>query len=105
MAAILYCRLTTIITYHDFLHGFRAGRGNGTANLEANLIQQLAAMREEVLYVIFLDLSKASYALARSRIITYRTSSLMAAIYWSSLASRVAVLVPLPARKPCRKSW
>ena len=49
------------------LHGFREGHGTGTATLEANLLQQLAAMREEVLYVIFLDLTKAYYALDRSR--------------------------------------
>ena len=44
-----------------------AGRGTGTATLEAKLLQQLAAMREEVLYVIFLDLTKAYDALDRSR--------------------------------------
>ena len=55
VAAILHRRLTTAITYHDALHGFRAGRGTGTANLEAKLLQQLVAMREEVLYVIFLN--------------------------------------------------
>ena len=49
MAAILHRRLTTAITYHDFLHGFWAGHGTGTATLEAKLLQQLAAMREEVL--------------------------------------------------------
>ena len=43
------------------------GRGTGTATLEAKLLQQLAAMREEVLYVIFLDLTKAYDALDRSR--------------------------------------
>ena len=64
-----YRRLTTAITYHDALHGFRAGRGTGTATLEANLLQQLATMREEVLYVIFLDLTKAYDALDRSRIL------------------------------------
>ena len=58
VAAILHPRLTTAITYHDALHGFRAGCGTGTASLEAKLLQQLAAMREEVLYVIFLDLSR-----------------------------------------------
>ena len=47
--------------------GFRAGRGTGTATLEAKLLQKLAAMREEVLYVIFLDLTKAYDALDRSR--------------------------------------
>ena len=49
MAVILNCRLTSSITFHDVLHGFRAGRGTGTATLEAKLLQQLAAMREEVL--------------------------------------------------------
>ena len=67
VAAILHRRLTTAITYHEFLHGFRVGHGTGTATLEAKLLQQLAAMREEVLYVIFLDLTKAYDALDRSR--------------------------------------
>ena len=35
MAAILNRRFTSSITYHDDLHGFRAGRGTGTATLEA----------------------------------------------------------------------
>ena len=39
VAAILHRRLTVSITYHDFLHGFWAGRGTGTATLEAKLIQ------------------------------------------------------------------
>ena len=67
VAAILNCRFTASIIYHDFLHGFRAGRGTGTSTLEAKLLQQLAALREEVLYVIFLDLHKAHAALDRSR--------------------------------------
>ena len=67
VAAILHRRLTTAITYHDVLHSFRAGRGTGTATLEAKLLQQLAAMREEVLCVIILDLTKAYDALDRSR--------------------------------------
>ena len=49
MAEILHFRLTASITYHDFLHGFRAGRGTGTATVKAKLLQKLAAMREEVL--------------------------------------------------------
>ena len=60
-------RLTASITFHEFLHGFRAGRGTGTATLEAKLLQQLAALREDVLCVIFLDLHKAYNALDRSR--------------------------------------
>ena len=30
VAAILNCQLTASINFHDFLHGFRAGRGTGT---------------------------------------------------------------------------
>ena len=67
VAVILNRHLTSSITFHDFLHGFRAGSGTGTATLEAKLLQQLAAVREEVLYVIFLDLHKAYDALDRSR--------------------------------------
>ena len=64
---ILHRRLTAEIKLHDALHGFRESRGTGTATLEAKLLQQLVAMREEVLYVIFLDLTKAYDALDRSR--------------------------------------
>ena len=67
VAVISNRRLTASITFHDFLHGFRAGRGTGTATLEAKLLQYLAAVREEVLYVILLDLHKAYDALERSR--------------------------------------
>ena len=67
MVVILNRRFTSSITFHDVLHGFWAGRGTGTVTFEAKLIQQLAAMREEVLYVIFLDLTKAYAALDRSR--------------------------------------
>ena len=45
VAVILNRRLTSSITFHDVLHGFRAGRGTGNATLEAKLLQQLAAMR------------------------------------------------------------
>ena len=54
VAAILNFRLTASITFHDFLHGFRAGFGMGTATLKAKLIQQLSALREYFLYVIFM---------------------------------------------------
>ena len=67
MTVILHRRLTTGLQLHDVLHGFREGCGTGTATLEAKLLQQLADMREEVLYVIFLDLTKAYDALDRSR--------------------------------------
>ena len=49
VAAILNHQLTASIIFHDFLYGFWAGCSTGTATLEAKLIQQLAALREEVL--------------------------------------------------------
>ena len=67
VAVILNHRLTDYITFHDFLHGFRAGCGTGTATLKAKLLQQLAYLREEVMYVILLDLHKEYDALDRSR--------------------------------------
>ena len=59
MAVIIHRQLTTGLQLHDALHGFWEGCGTGTATLEAKLLQQLAAMMEEVLYVILLDLTKA----------------------------------------------
>ena len=56
---ILNLRLTDSITFQDSLHIFRAGCGTDTATLEAKLLHQLTALREEVLYMIFLDLHKA----------------------------------------------
>ena len=67
MAAILNHRVMDSITFHNFLHGLRAGRVTGTATLEANMLQQIAALKEEVLYIIFLDLHKAYDSLDRSR--------------------------------------
>ena len=67
VAAIINRHFISSITYHDFLHGFWAGRGTGTSTLKAKLLQKIAALREEVLYVIFLVLNKAYDALDRSR--------------------------------------
>ena len=64
---ILNRRFTAAITYHDFLHGFRAGRGTWTATLKLKLLQQVAAFRGEVFHEIFLYLHKAYDALDRSR--------------------------------------
>ena len=57
----------TAISFHATLHGFWMGQGTGTAVLEANLLQQLAAMREAVLFKVFLDLWKAYNDLDRER--------------------------------------
>ena len=67
VVVILNLQLTASITYHDFLHILRAGCGSGRTTLKAKLLQKLAAMKEEVLYVIFLYLHKAYDALDRYR--------------------------------------
>ena len=67
MEEILNFRLAASINFHELLHGFRACRGTGTATLEAKLLQQLATLREEVMYLIFLDLHKLYDALDSSR--------------------------------------
>ena len=67
VAAILNLRPTASITFHNCLHGFRAGRSTGTATLDDKLLHQLAVLRELVLYVIFLDLHKAYDALYKYR--------------------------------------
>ena len=67
MEAISNHRLTASITFHDFLNGFRAGRGTGTTTLETKLLHQLASLREEVLCVIFLNLHKVYVTLDSSR--------------------------------------
>ena len=67
VAVILNHRFIATITYHDSFHGFREGRGTGTATLEVKLIQKVVALREAVLRAIFLDPQKAYNALDRSR--------------------------------------
>ena len=55
---IINLLLTASITFHNVLYSLRAGFGTGTATLEVKMLQQIAVMREQVLYVIFLDLHK-----------------------------------------------
>ena len=59
--------LMSAISFHDTLHMFRAGRGTGTAVLDANILQQITDMREEVLFEIFLDLRKDYDALDQEK--------------------------------------
>ena len=63
MSGIINHRLKLVIVYHDTLRGFRSGRVTGTASFKAKLLQQLAAIREEFLYEIFIDLHKSYNAL------------------------------------------
>ena len=61
--------MMALIQFHDTLHGFRTGRGTGNAFLEANLIQQLTNMMEEVLQKILLNLHESYHALDRNKLL------------------------------------
>ena len=65
MTRILNCRLKAVIQFHDTMPSFCICRGTRTGSLGAKLIQQLMALREEVLYEIFLYLHKSYNALER----------------------------------------
>jgi hypothetical protein len=52
---------------HEAPHGCQNGRGTGTAILEAKLAQQLAYLKQEPFYRVFLDLKKAFDAMDRER--------------------------------------
>ena len=59
VARLLNHNINAAIMLHDVMHGFWAGCGTGTAALEAKMIQQTTAMREAVLFEVFLDFQKA----------------------------------------------
>ena len=58
MTVILNLHFTSAICFHRFLHGFWEVRSAGTTALKSKLIQYITAMREAVLYEIFLNLHK-----------------------------------------------
>ena len=65
IVSLINRQLMSEISFHNTLHRFWAGRGTKTAALEAKLLQQLTAMREAVIFEVFLDLWKVYYALDR----------------------------------------
>ena len=61
--SLLNHRITAAIFFHDTLHVFWVGWGTGTASFKGNLLQQITAMREAVLFKDLLDLWKSYNAL------------------------------------------
>ena len=55
------------IKLHNIPHVFGGRHGTDTASLKSNLLQRLEAMREEVLYEIFLYLHLSYESLERER--------------------------------------
>jgi hypothetical protein len=67
VSSIINRRLTNTVKFHDAVHGFRVGRGTGTAIIEAKLRMQLAQRSTKPYYMVFLDLKKAYDTLDRNR--------------------------------------
>ncbi len=67
ISTIIHKRIVGNVIFHDGIHGFRSGRGTGTAILETKLLMQEAACTDRKLYQIFLDLTKAYDTLDRER--------------------------------------
>ena len=66
-AVVVNCWLKRAVVLHDALHGFRGGRGTGTATLESKLAQQLVGLAHEPLFQMFLDIRKVYDSLDRER--------------------------------------
>jgi exonuclease III len=67
ISMIIKERISRSIQFDDMLHGFRPGRGTGTAILEARLHLDRSIQQGKTLSQIFLDLSKAYDTLDRDR--------------------------------------
>ena len=72
--SLLNRRFAALISFHDNLHGFQAGRGTSTASLEAKLLQHLTAMRELILLKVFLGLWKFYDSLDQKRALDLLTA-------------------------------
>ena len=64
-ATVVNCCIKSSVVLHDAIHGFRVGRGTGTAILEAKLAQYLSGIAHKPLFQIFLDVRKAYDSLNR----------------------------------------
>ena len=69
MEALIDTCLRTRLQVHGVLHGFRAGRGTGTAIIKLNLAQELASIDQDPLLLVFLDLRKAYDTVDRERLL------------------------------------
>ena len=65
--SIVNSRLRSTIILQDALHGFRQGRGTGTAIMEAKIEHKLAGISHEPLFQVFIDVRKAYGSLCKGR--------------------------------------
>ena len=66
-SVVVNCCFKMIVVLHDALHGFREGRGIGTAALQANLEHYLYGIAHKPLLQVSLDVYKAYDSLDRGR--------------------------------------
>ena len=59
------CRLKQGVVLPDALHGFKAGRGTGTATMDANMDQQLFGITHNPLFQVFVGIRKLYDSLYR----------------------------------------
>ena len=59
VSSIINRRIGSKIEFDDAIHGFRPGRGTGTAIMEAKLLAQMRRRTDEPLFLIFLDLKNS----------------------------------------------
>ena len=56
MEAVIDTRIKKAVVFHDFLHEFCAGRGTGKFIIDINLVQDLATVDQDSLFLMLLDL-------------------------------------------------
>ena len=57
--ALIDTCLRASLQMNNILHGFRKGRGMGTAIMELKIAHDLARIDQELIFLVFLDLRKA----------------------------------------------
>lgn len=68
-SCIMNDRIVKGIEYHNFVHGFREGRGTSTAMLEVKLLMDHGTFTDNTVYQVLIDLKKAYDSVDRQRVL------------------------------------
>ena len=68
--ALIDTCLSISLHMHNILHGFRAGKGTGTAIMELDIAQDLESIDQDPLFLEFQDLRKAYDTMDREFLLT-----------------------------------
>ena len=69
MESVINTQIKMVMNLHDVLHGFLASRVTGIAIMELKMVQELASIDQDPLFLVFLDLQKAYDTLDYSRLL------------------------------------